>query len=112
MKYNYHIDVEGKKVVCLTRYAGRVVRGIAKCNPEYDEFNIETGKQLAKLRCEAKVAAKRAKTCKRRFEEATIMYVAAKKNELRSRVAYKESLNDINAANKALADFENKLNNP
>lgn len=50
MTYNYHIDTEGKKVVCIAHYAGRAVRGIAKCNFEYDEFDIKAGKELAKAR--------------------------------------------------------------
>lgn len=112
MKYDYHIDVDGKKVVCVTHYAGRAVRGIAKCNSEQDEFDIEIGKELARLRCKAKVAERRSKIRKERFEEATIMYIAAKKNELHARVSYEESLHDQAVTDKFLKEFENKLNNP
>ena len=57
MKYTYNIS--GNKVICVSRYAGKPVRGIAKCCEEYDNFNAETGMKLARLRCDKKIALKR-----------------------------------------------------
>ena len=31
--YSFHVDEESKKVIAVTHYAGRAVRGIAKCAP-------------------------------------------------------------------------------
>lgn len=46
------------QVICVSHYAGKAVRGIAKCAPS-DEFDEEFGKKLAQLRCDLKVAQKR-----------------------------------------------------
>ncbi len=56
--YNYRYVVTPNKVIALSTYAGRTVRGIAKCHPN-DEFNEEYGKKLAAARCNQKIAAKR-----------------------------------------------------
>jgi len=55
-RYKYH--VAGNKVICSSTYAKKRVRGIAKCAPE-DKFDIEKGRELARLRCDLKVAKKR-----------------------------------------------------
>jgi len=47
--------VAKNKVICVVRYAGRNIRGIAKCSPQ-DKFDEEVGKKLAHLRCEEKIA--------------------------------------------------------
>lgn len=62
----YHID---NKIIALSTYAGKTVKGIAKCSPE-DEFNVETGKSLAAARCNAKVAVKRVKNAQKEWSKA------------------------------------------
>lgn len=57
-KYNY--IVTANKVICISHYAKRLVKGIAKCAPG-DTFDEEKGKKLAKLRCDIKVAQMRYK---------------------------------------------------
>lgn len=57
-KYKFVVLPEQKKVIALTSYAGKAVRGIAVCS-EHDEFDIETGKRLAAARANVKVAMKR-----------------------------------------------------
>ena len=58
-KYRYYTN--GKNiVVAVTSYAGQTIRGVAKCN-EQDEFNLETGKELAAARCAVKIAKERMK---------------------------------------------------
>ena len=58
MKQKYTYSVSGNTVYCITYYAGKTIRGIAKCDPE-DNFNIEDGMLLAKARCDYKLAKKR-----------------------------------------------------
>lgn len=58
MYTNYKYVVTPNKVIALSTYAGRTVRGIAKCHPN-DTFNEDYGKALAAARCNQKVAAKR-----------------------------------------------------
>lgn len=57
-RYQYYFTKN--KVICISHYAGRTVRGVAKCAPN-DEFNEEFGKTLARLRCDVKVAELRYK---------------------------------------------------
>ena len=55
----YRFYDNGSKVVAVSSYAGRPVRGVAKCDPR-DSFDIEKGRALAEARCDVKVAQKRA----------------------------------------------------
>ena len=65
-KYRYYTN--GKNVVvAVASYAGRTVRGVAKCSDQ-DEFNLETGKKLAAARCAMKIAKKRVKYARRERE--------------------------------------------
>ena len=60
-KYDYytHTLPDGTiEVIAKSTYAGKTVKGKAKCHPE-DTFDVETGKKLAALRCARKVAEKR-----------------------------------------------------
>lgn len=64
--YNYRYVVTPNKVIALSTYAGKTVRGIAKCHPT-DEFNEEYGKRLAAARCNRKIAAKRYERAFRKY---------------------------------------------
>ena len=56
-KYSFYTD--GKtKVIAVSTYAGKVVRGVAKCDVN-DTFSLEKGKELAAARCNEKIAKKR-----------------------------------------------------
>ena len=56
-KYSFYTD--GKtKVIAVSTYAGKVVRGVAKCDVN-DTFSLEKGKELAAARCNEQVAKKR-----------------------------------------------------
>ena len=45
-------------VVAISTYAGKTVKGYAKCHPD-DTWDWEKGKALAIARCAEKIAAKR-----------------------------------------------------
>lgn len=55
---NYRYVMVGRKIIALSTYAGKTVRGVAICS-EHDQFDVEKGKALAAARCNEKVAAKR-----------------------------------------------------
>ena len=55
---NYRYVIVGRKIIALSTYAGKTVRGVAICS-EHDQFDVEKGKALAAARCNEKVAAKR-----------------------------------------------------
>ena len=64
---NYRYFIAGNKVIAVSTYAGKTVRGIAICSPE-DKFDIEFGKKLAAARCNEKVAEKRLHDIKAEIE--------------------------------------------
>ena len=75
--FNYKYIVNKNKVICLSSYAGKAVRGIAKCAPN-DTFDEEFGKDLATARCAAKIAAKRYNRATKKFAEANKELTAAR----------------------------------
>ena len=68
MRYNVYSDGENKIIVTST-YAGKTVRGIAKCAPN-DEFNFAAGQAIATARCDAKIAEKRRQNAQAKYSEA------------------------------------------
>lgn len=84
-KYRYYyakkINADGTtcpQVIAVSTFAGRVVRGIATCDPRDEKnYDIEKGKALAAARCNEKIAARRVKRAQRKHEEAEIAMAAA-----------------------------------
>ena len=66
MYNNYKYIETPNKVIALSTYAGKTVRGIAKCHPN-DTFDVEFGRKLAAARCNAKIAAKRAANAQNKY---------------------------------------------
>ena len=66
-KYRYYFN--GNRVIAVSTYGGKTVRGVAICHPE-DSFNVELGKRLAAARCNEKIAIKRYARANRRLDEA------------------------------------------
>lgn len=77
-----------RKVIVVSRYAGRVVRGVAKCSPG-DTYDLEKGEKLARLRCDAKISEKRV---------------------ARSQEAYADALKNLAAAQKRVAAMQEYMN--
>ena len=84
----YRFYQAGNKIVAVSTYGGRTVRGVAICHPD-DKFDMNLGKQLAAARCNEKVAAKR-------YARATQRYKAAE-------VAYREASEEIDR----MSDYRN-----
>ena len=83
MRYKTFTD-DNDTVVVVSSYAGKPVRGIAKCYIT-DDFDYETGVKLAKARCDNKVAKKRYKNAMSRYEEAKEMFQMAQEYLLEMR---------------------------
>lgn len=66
-KYRYFST--GNKIIAVSTYAGKTVRGVAICDPE-DTFSLEKGKELAATRCALKIASKRFGRAARKLSEA------------------------------------------
>lgn len=82
----YRFIVSDNKVIALSSYAGRTVRGIAVCSPE-DEFDLDYGKRLAAARCNEKVCAKRRIRAAQKKAEAE-MYLRIVQEYLRDMTDY------------------------
>lgn len=76
-KYKYYVDNKGK-VIAVSSYAGKTIRGVAKCDPK-DEFSLEKGKRLAAARCALKIADKRVARANHKLAEAEDMLEIAYK---------------------------------
>lgn len=99
----YHYYVAGDKVIATSTYAGKTVRGIAKC-AEGDTFDVEKGKRLAALRCAEKVAKKRLKRAMRQMHEATWTFEQA-------RLRYKDMTDYYRDATKTFCDAQIETKN-
>ena len=81
-KYSYvtHMRQDGvKEIYAISSYAGKSVRGVAKCDPR-DKYSEDHGKVLAAARCNAKVADKRMKRAEAKYQEAAKALIAAKRH--------------------------------
>lgn len=67
-----------KKIIVVSRYAGKVVRGVAKCAPG-DAFDAEKGEKLARLRCDEKISEKRVARSQEAYADACEALVKAQK---------------------------------
>lgn len=78
-KYYSYTNSNGvKEIAAVSSYAGRTVRGTAKCNPN-DGFSEEKGKALAAARCNEKVARKRKARATERYLYAVKWFNEAKR---------------------------------
>ena len=68
-KFFEGVNAKGSKMmVCLSSFCKKTVRGIAKCNGDIDEFDVEYGKKLAQARCDEKICEKRVQRATRRLD--------------------------------------------
>lgn len=107
MKYVF--NVSNNKVVCVSHFAGKAVRGVAKCDPNFDEFVFDTGKKLSQKRCDVKVFEKRVKRANQRLKEAIEAYTAAKDLVARMTSYRNDAVIQLNEAVKDLEEFESSL---
>ena len=76
-KYKYYRA--GNKIIAVTTFAGKTVRGVAKCSSG-DSFSEEVGRKLAAYRCNEKVAKRRWQRAVRKCDEAERMFKEAEKH--------------------------------
>lgn len=78
-KYASFVNKNGQKVISArATYAGKTVKGYAKCDPR-DEYDEEKGKELAAARCEARIAKKRMNYSIHKVAEARKKVIAAQR---------------------------------
>lgn len=99
--YVYDIFTAPNKVIAVSSYAGKTVRGVAKCAPN-DDFDEDKGADLAMARCGLKIAEKREARAEKKYAEALRIYREAE--------AYKDKMEKYyNDAQEAVVDAENFL---
>ena len=76
-KYTFYVTKN--KVIAVSTYAGKTVKGYAKCDPR-DEFDLETGKKLAAARCAERIARKRKNRATNKLAHATIQLLEAERH--------------------------------
>lgn len=111
MKYvfSHGPNKDGVDVICcVSHFAGKPVRGFAKCNP-IDQFDLEKGMQLAQLRCDAKIAEKRVKRAQQKFSEAGDKVVAAQRHAVDMQAYLNDALADLIRATDARKKFESSI---
>ena len=107
-KYKFVVNEEKRTVVALRRFNGKVYRGVSKCSPN-DTWDVEVGKKLAALRCEAKVAH-----CKLKLSEIDLKWTQDGLQWFQERVnkcvdAENRSIEYLKAVTSELASFEDSL---
>ena len=96
------------KVIAVSTYAGKVVKGVAKCNPN-DNFDLEKGKKLAAARCNLKIAKKRHSNAMKQLKEARIVLSKSyKRVDDMENYLYDAQISEIKA-NNLLEDILNSL---
>ena len=68
-KYKFYFDEKNATVIAVSTYAGKIVKGYAKCDPR-DEFDKEAGMKLAAARCNERIAKKRHARAAKKIVEA------------------------------------------
>ena len=104
----YHFYNSKDKVVAVSTYAGKPVRGIAKCDPA-DTFSLEYGQKLAAARCNEKVAGKRLKRAESKFVEACHNYLAAQRRMESMREYFADARNSLDEARANVANLLSNL---
>lgn len=105
-RYKYTRD-SGNTVIAISTYAGKTIKGVAKCDPN-DNFSYDYGRKLAKARCDAKISKKRYKNANNKLREAYEALNAAREyyNKM---VEYKmDSFKAMDAAKENLSNILNE----
>lgn len=103
--FTYNDKTTGATCVsAISTYAGKKVRGVAKCDPR-DNFDQEKGKQLAAMRCNLKVAERREKRAARKVAEAFAQMQAAQNYYTRMMEYHNDAIADVKNANTELENY-------
>ncbi len=78
-KYKFFVTPDQSKVIAVSTYAGKTVKGVAKRDPR-DTFDLHFGKELAAARCALKVAKKRKARAHKKAWEAECKLMEAQKH--------------------------------
>lgn len=106
--YKYYVDEKNRMVIAVCRYAGRNVRGTAKCAPE-DAFDIELGKKIATARCEEKKAKIKIQNASAKYLEASLAAEKAKRHLFRMQRYFMDAVDQHDAAVEAVNNVVSEI---
>lgn len=111
-KYSFHYDLkcDNKKVICVTYYKGKLIKGIAKCAP-CDKFDVEAGEKLAYLRCKSKFLKKKSEQATNSYSRAVVTAAKAEMNRLNAIDFFNEVSSELYITRQELANLEASLEN-
>ena len=99
-KYKFYSDGKGK-IIAVSSYAGKTVKGTAKCDPR-DTFDEDYGKECAAARCSAKIAEKRFKRAKLEQKKAVLAIDAAMRRVQKMNPSAADSERELKTARERL----------
>ena len=99
-KYKFYRT--GNKTIAVTTYAGKTVKAVAKCDPDSDSFNEQSGKELAAARCNEKVAKRRRDRAASKLQEARDELDRAQRRYTKMRDYYDDSFDELSEARHAV----------
>lgn len=105
-RYKYTQD-NNNTVIVISTYAGKTVKGIAKCNPN-DKFSYVYGQRLARARCDAKISKKRYKNANSKAKAALEALNAAREYYNRMVEYEMDSFKAMDAARENLTNILNE----
>ena len=94
-KYRFYTN--GNRVIAVSTYCGKTVRGVAICHPD-DNFDLETGKRIAAARCNEKVAEKRLARASNKAIEAGLDVARAQQHQKEMQEYYNDAYIAYNEA--------------
>lgn len=106
-RYKFYSD-GANKIVAVSSYAGRTVRGVAKCDPR-DNFNRSKGEELAQARCNLKVATKRFNRAISEVEKAKQAVIIAQYRVEKMESYLTDAHNQLAQADRDLKRIESEL---
>ena len=105
-KYRFYSTTN--KVVAVSTYEGKTVRGVAKCDPR-DQFDMEQGRQLAAARCNQKIAMKRQRRAQRELNKSIAAYDQAQKHLYKMNDYYEDARGAVKNANSRVDTLLKKM---
>ena len=99
---------ESKVIIALSTYAGKAVKGVAKCQPG-DDYNFEIGKELAAARCDLKVCEKRKNRAEKKLRAAIDELEKLQKYVNRMHTYHNDAMEELYESYTRLCNIESKL---
>ena len=107
-RYKFYTDGTGRKVICVTHFAGKPVRAEARCH-ENDTFDKELGEKLSRARVDLNVAILRLKKNQKNTDEAWKTAERAIQDWLNAKERLKKAETEWKAADTTVVKILNEI---